>query len=270
MLTVSLSEPVRAFRAVLTRFSGNEKDIARDLLLFITAYLPLHAGEALPSELLPRHPTDKPRQPVRADLHVVSHSLGAQAAMIIAAHAPDLFSSLAVFDPAMIPPGKVQQAFFKLPKALFCTGLPYTYASHSELKTELRHNRRTRQWDEQVMELFVEHGTIEAADGTVRLIANPRLEWALYYDQETPTQCSQRMSDIRVPLLAVMPPKPFAIPPKMLEQAMAEIGRRQKARLAWVPGTTHQLPLERVGECAEHVVNWLGELGANMEERAKL
>lgn len=251
----------------LTRSKGNEKDIARDLLLFITAYLPLYAGENLPKRLVPRQPAENGRTMVRQDLHVIGHSLGAQSAMLIAAHAPDVFASLTVFDPAMIPNGPIREAFTKYPKDVLCTNLKFKYPNRESLLAGIRKNRRTKGWDERVVQLFADYGAvIDASKGTAQLTANPRLEWALYYDQETPTQCYDRLRDIEVPLNVVMPARPFAVPKKMLERNLAR--NSNVIRLSWVPETTHQLPFEKIEECTGFVVAWLKDV--TKDQRAKM
>ncbi|KAL2205659.1 hypothetical protein CC79DRAFT_1359549 [Sarocladium strictum] len=245
---------------------GNEKDITRDVLMFITGYLPLQAGQELPESLPFRRPQTARPQPVRPNLHVVAHSLGAQAAMLCAAHAPDLFASLTVMDPAMIPGGKIRDAYTKLPKDVFCTGLKPTYQNKEEVRSELKKNRRTRGWDDRVVEIFERKGVVDDGQGKLKLAAHPRLEWALYYDKETPTHCYDRLTDISTPFNAIMPSKPFAVPPKVFKADVAKIGT--KPQITWVPDTTHQLPFERVDECARLVADWIAsQAGAGSKAR---
>lgn len=237
------------------RAQGNEKDIARDLLLFITSYLPLAPGGDIPYELEARTTNTVQSQPVRQDLHVIGHSLGAQSAILISAHAPDLFASLTIIDPAIIPNGKVLKAFQALPKDVLCTGLSYTYPNREALRQVIKKNRRTRGWDDRITNIFVERGTIDNEDGSIRLVSHPQLEWALYYDQETPTHAYDRLSDLTVPLNAIMPSRPFAVPPKMFA---ADVGKlKQRTQVTWIEKATHQLPFEKVDECSDIVVKWL-------------
>lgn len=228
-------------------------------MLFVTAYLPVKTEQDLPSELIARLPSDEDLQLVRADLHVVAHSMGAQAAMLIATHAPELFASLTVLDPAIIPSGDLQTKFASLPTEAFCKGIDFHHESRASLLSQLKSNKRTRSWDPRIRELFVEHNTIPSAHGGLQLTAHPRLEWALYYyENGTPTHCYERLHDLKLPLNAIMPGRPFAVPAKMFEEDMAKFP--QKTRLTWVPKTTHQLPFERPEECAVLVASWLGEM----------
>lgn len=247
--------------------TGNEKDITRDILLFVTSYLPLTATEVLPQNLAPRQPTSHAQQPVRQNVHVLAHSLGAQCAMLAAAHAPDIFASLTVLDPAIIPPGKISKAFTKLPKDALCTNIKYRHPSLESVVTELRTNKRTRRWTKRVMDIFVRQGVVPEGDD-FRLAAHPRLEWALYYDQETPTQCYDRLADIKPPLHTIVPARPFAIPPKQLEAVVGELP--QTTRVTWIADTTHQLPFERPEECASAATLWLGDIAQKTLERARL
>ncbi|KAF4958076.1 hypothetical protein FSARC_11112 [Fusarium sarcochroum] len=240
-------------------FYANEKDITRDLLLFVTAYLPVRSGRDLPKYLQPRRPTSQARQPVRQNLHVVAHSLGAQAAMLASVHAPSIFSSLTIIDPAMIPAGKINDAMAKLPKDVLCLGLSKQYPDHASVEKELRVNKRTRGWDQRAVQMFAQHGVVPDESGKgLRLAGHPRLEWALYYDKQTPAECYDRLSDISVPFQAIMPARPFAVPPKMFEADVRKI--KQKTEVRWVQGTTHQIVYEKMDVCTGFVADWLTEV----------
>lgn len=92
----------------------------------------------------------------------------------------------------------------------------------------------------------------------MRLATQPRLEWALYYDKRTPAQCYDRLIDISVPFHAVMPSRPFAVPPKMFK---ADVSRmRQKTSVHWVPDTTHQILYEKMDLFSQLVAAWLVEM----------
>ncbi|MCO5585444.1 hypothetical protein L7F22_039377 [Adiantum nelumboides] len=100
---------------------GIEKDIARDLLIFLTSYLPLQAGQELPFELPIRSfdYNDPKIQPVRQNLHLIAHSMGGQASILACSHAPQIAQSLTLIDPAIIPPGKVLERYSKIDKKAF-------------------------------------------------------------------------------------------------------------------------------------------------------
>ncbi|KAG9504830.1 hypothetical protein J7337_004808 [Fusarium musae] len=244
---------------------ANEKDIVRDLLLFLTAHLPVLPGKELPKYLQPRKPISQAQQPTRQNLHVFAHSLGAQAAILASVHAPSIFSSLMVVDPAMIPAGKINDAMKKLPKEIFCLGLKESFRDRKAVENALRENKRTRNWDSRAIGMFTQHGVVPNEKGGVKLIAHPRLDWALWYDKQTPTECYDRFKDISVPLLAIMPKRPFAVPAKMFE---ADAGKlKGRVDVKWVEGT-HQVVYERMDECVGFVGEWLGDIAG--EKRAKL
>ncbi|OAQ78550.1 alpha/beta hydrolase family domain-containing protein [Purpureocillium lilacinum] len=237
----------------------NEKDITRDLLLFITAYLPLEPGQDLPDQLSPRLPTTSPDQPTRKHLHVIAHSLGAQAAILASAHAPTIFSSITVADPAMIPSGKINTAMAKLPKDIYCLNLPEQFPTRSSVEKELQVNKRTRGWDQRVSRVFAQHGVVPDDSGKgFRLAARPRLEWALYYDKQTPTECYDRLVDVAVPFHAIMPARPFAVPPAMFKTDVAKM--KQKTRVRWLEGTTHQVLYEKMDAFGKFVDSCFGPM----------
>ena len=188
--------------------------------------------------------------------------------MLAAAHAPDIFASLTVMDPAMIPSGKIQNIFKSLPKDVFCMGFKAEYPSKEVISAEVRKNKRTCGWDKRSAHAFIEHAAVDTGHGILRLAAHPRLEWALYYDQETPTNCYDRLKDITTPFNAIMPPKPFAVPPKVFE---ADVGKMAtQTRITWLPGTTHQVPFEKVDECALIVADWIKDQISIDNQKAKL
>ncbi|KLO93692.1 uncharacterized protein LW94_9449 [Fusarium fujikuroi] len=244
---------------------ANEKDIVRDLLLFLTAYLPVQPGGELPRHLEPRKPSVQAQQPTRRNLHVFAHSLGAQAAILASVHAPNIFSSLMVVDPAMIPAGKINDAMTKLPKEIFCLGLKQNFPDRNAVENALRETKRTKNWDERAIRMFTQHGVVPNENGGVKLIAHPRLDWALWYDKQTPAECYDRFKDISVPLLAIMPKRPFAVPAKMLEADVKKL--KGRADVKWVEGT-HQVVYERMDDCVGFVGEWLGDIAG--EKRAKL
>ncbi|CVK88354.1 hypothetical protein FPRO04_07086 [Fusarium proliferatum] len=244
---------------------ANEKDIVRDLLLFLTAYLPVKPGGELPKYLEPRKPTARAQQPTRQNLHVFAHSLGAQAAILASVHAPNIFSSLMVVDPAMIPAGKINEAMTKLPKDIFCLGLKQNFPDRDAVEKALRETKRTKNWDERAIRMFTQHGVVPDKKGGVKLIAHPRLDWALWYDKQTPAECYDRFKDISVPLLAIMPKRPFAVPAKMFEADVKSLKGRVDVK--WVEGT-HQVVYERMDDCVGFVGEWLGDIAG--EKRAKL
>lgn len=236
--------------------TGNEKDITRDILHFITAYLPVKAQADLPDRLEYRAPKSTGRQESRENVHVISHSMGAQSAILATVHAPELFSSLTIFDPAIVPPGKILEGFTKLPNDVFCTLIPEHVQSRNALREIVGKNKRTNGWDKRAVDMFVERGVIEDKErGGFRLTSPPRLEWALYYDKETPVHAFDRLQDLQIPLNAIMPSRPFATPPKLFEKIFHALP--QEKRLVWVPNTTHQLVYERIDDCAENVCEWL-------------
>lgn len=142
--TVSTHMPIPDILKASLTYPANEKDITRDLLIFVTAYLRLHSSHDLPAHLEPRRPGCDPKQPTRQHLHVVAHSLGAQAAILASVHAPAIFSSLTVADLAIISPGKINDALTKLPKDVLCLGFPERYPDGLVLTEELRKNKHTR------------------------------------------------------------------------------------------------------------------------------
>lgn len=246
--------------------AGNEKDLARDLLLFVTAYLPPDFQEDLPTNLVAHRPSSNGRQRTRENLHTVGHSLGAKSSILVAAHAPDLFASITCFDPAVIPRGPIQKAFCAIPKDALTLGLQLNYPSREHVIRALSKNRRTRGWDDRVRRIFTDRGVMADDQGKARLCTHPRLDWAICYDQETVVHTYEALVDVTCPINLVLPPKPFAAPTKALKAILDNLP--QETRLSCIRDTTHHLPWEKVEESTECVVAWLGDI--NRRPSAKL
>ncbi|KAM6507130.1 hypothetical protein FALCPG4_018517 [Fusarium falciforme] len=115
--------------------------------------------------------------------------------------------------------------------------------------------------------MFAQHGVVPDESGKgYRLAAHPRLEWALYYAKQTSAECYDRLADIKVPLQAIMPARPFAVPPKMFEADVRKM--KQETEIRWVEGTTHQIVYENMGACTAFVADRLTNVAG--EKRARL
>lgn len=106
---------------------ANEKDSARDVSAFVAVYL--YMGASFPARLQPRS-VEKGGRPVqtRRDLLFFGHSLCAHGALLVSAHAPQLFRGLVVLDPPVVPAGKILDAFAKISSYVFVLGLNETKA----------------------------------------------------------------------------------------------------------------------------------------------
>lgn len=236
---------------------GIEKDIARDLLIFLTSYLPLQAGQDLPFELPLRsfNYSERKAQPVRQNLHIIAHSMGGQASILACSHTPQIAKSLTLIDPAIIPPGKVLERYSKIDKKAFALGLRQHYTSMEDLQAEIRTHKRTKGWDERIQAIFCQRAGKKNSDGSISLVAHPRLEWALYYDLQSPVNAFDRLTDIDIPINAIMPERPFAVPAKQFEEVFTAFSQRKK--LSWIPKVTHQLPFEKIDQTSNLIADWL-------------
>ncbi|KAL3956527.1 hypothetical protein ACCO45_009373 [Purpureocillium lilacinum] len=161
------------------------------------------------------------------------------------ANEKDITRDLLLFITAHDSSGKINTAMGKLPKDIYCLNLPEQFPTRSSVEKELQVNKRTRGWDQRVSRVFAQHGVVPDESGKgFRLAARPRLEWALYYDKQTPTECYDRLVDVAVPFHAIMPARPFAVPPAMFKADVAKM--KQKTRVRWLEGTTHQVLYEKM------------------------
>ena len=158
----------------------------------------------------------------------------------------------------MVPAGSINDAMSKYPKDVLCLGLSEEYPDRNAVEKELHGNKRARHWDDRAIRAFSEYGVVPSDTTGFRLLAHPRLEWALYYDKQTPAECYDRFTDISVPLHMIMPKRPFAVPAKMFQADVKKLNNKTQVR--WVDGATHQIVYEKMDTCTEFLAHWLTEM----------
>ncbi|CAO1639604.1 unnamed protein product [Sympodiomycopsis kandeliae] len=230
---------------------ADEKDSARDILAFVAMYLPTEVTSELPYRLQPRK-IKKGDQPIqlRRDLFFLGHSLSAQGALLVSAHAPQLFRGLIVLDPPVVPAGKILGAFAKFPSDVFVVGLNESKVKDSESARELvQKSRRSQGWTSEAIEIFLHTGF--RPDGSWRLVMRPNNEYLTYHDKETPSHTFDRLRDVIRPLLWISPEKPFAIPAPLMPKLLPG------QQVVMMKGVTHSLPYEKPEPIAVEAAGWI-------------
>lgn len=131
----------------------DSNDYARDLLQFLTCYVPdaLEAtlqGSALPT-ILPFSPPRIPRQKVVG----LGHSFGATSLLQLCVHLPHLFESICAVEPILVRDALVDKAT-RIPLARFTLLKPDEWPSRAAASESFAQDRMLSAWDPRVRAAF--------------------------------------------------------------------------------------------------------------------
>ncbi|EPQ51885.1 hypothetical protein GLOTRDRAFT_123030 [Gloeophyllum trabeum ATCC 11539] len=207
------------------------QDHARDILAFLTAYLP-----ASPSSTSSSLPTFLPRVPAPLSAHraqhgytsrtlvAIGHSFGGCTTALAATARPALFSALVLVDPVIIPHGCYPP---RTVRGLVRGALARRegWRSRAEARRVLDRSPFFAAWDPEALGVYVECGLVaqEGAGAGVRLKTSGVQEAILFTDTRVPAETFERLAALpaRVALHWVMPGRP------------AELGRREMGERCW-------------------------------------
>ncbi|KAF9069692.1 Alpha/Beta hydrolase protein [Rhodocollybia butyracea] len=169
------------------------RTVARDLLTFLTHFLPTSFSSAPLPVHLDRVPqpeverrlrsgflgSDSPRLPICA----FGHSFGGAVSPMAALSHPSLFASLFLVDPVILYP---TVDIFYVPHFLALGALSRraVWKTREEARKGFLQSPFFRAWDPRVLELYVEAGLYQDEDGLIRLKTSPVQEAIIFNDAE--------------------------------------------------------------------------------------
>lgn len=135
----------------------DSNDYARDLLQFLTCYLPgalnlARRGSDFPTVL----PFSRPSLPSRPIIGL-GHSFGATALLQVGVHLPDVFESICVVEPILVREALVEKAS-RIPLARFTLLKQDEWPSRSAASEAFAKDRMLSAWDARVRSAFVAGG----------------------------------------------------------------------------------------------------------------
>jgi len=127
----------------------NHNDLARDLLQFLLHFLPLRSERAA---ALPFHPAaEAPRS--RGILGIGS-SVGATALLAAAYERPELFRTLVLSEPILVPPQQVA-ASRRVPLPAFALRRQDTWKSREHARSSIDRDPMLASWTNEAKDLYV-------------------------------------------------------------------------------------------------------------------
>jgi len=198
------------------------------------------------------------REPV---VHL-GHSMGAAAGMLAAANRPERFRALVLIEPVVVPRRYLvllrlfaQLAPELIPMVRTTLNRTDRWSSRSESFAHFRSKRVFKKLSDQVLWDYVQHGTVEEPDGSVRLAYSKQWEARCY---TLVHNVWQALNNIRIPTLAIRAGESATSFPKAWEK-WQRLAPAHDFEIVEEAG--HLLPFERPLETAERIDRWLHGLG---------
>lgn len=174
------------------------------------------------------------------------HSSGATALLLAEQAAPGTFAALVCFEPVIVvaerPLGRDRDSWL----AEQARRRRARFGSRTEAVEHYAARPPLSGLDPAVLRAYVEHGLVDAGDGTLTLACAPAYE-ALVYEMATEHDCFVRLGEVRCPVTLVRGERSSAYPPGQFE-ALAQ--RLPDARCEVLAGLSHFGPLEDPGMVA--------------------
>jgi len=185
---------------------------------------------------------------------VVGHSSGGAAALACAALYPPLIACVVALEPVITPPN-VQEDGQSNPLAEMARRRRQVWPHREEMLAAYRRRPTFARWREDVLRLYVEHGTRPRGDGQVELKMPGHLE-ALVYEGRPALNTWDLLPRVRCPVLVVRGGE-HASP--LYRAAEAACARLPNARLVTVAQGSHFFPMEMPEETAALIEDFLSQ-----------
>jgi pimeloyl-ACP methyl ester carboxylesterase len=137
----------------------DSNDYARDMILFLTCYLPQILSNKDEKSSSVTLPYTSPRL-TKHKIVAIGHSFAGTSMLQASVHLPDLFESIAVIEPIIIHESWMKQAI-KIPLSQFTLMKKDHWPSRVEARQEFAKDRMTASWDPRVIDCFVAGGLYE-------------------------------------------------------------------------------------------------------------
>jgi pimeloyl-ACP methyl ester carboxylesterase len=193
-------------------------------------------------------------------VNAAGHSLGGYLTYLAAVRRPELFRAIVLLDAPIIGPfrGSMLGATKRLgivdrvTPAGATRDRRSTWQARDEAKAHFRSRRLFRHFAEECLDDYVQHGLVEQADGSLRLLINPLIEYQIY--RTIPHDMMRHLRELRVPAAFI-----GGVDSDVVRRVRLA-GMRPKFRLRTVPGG-HLFPFEHPRAAAGAVGELLEELG---------
>jgi lipase len=186
---------------------------------------------------------------------IVGHSMGATVACIAEALVGPIASRMVLIEPIFLPPGfyETDISVEQHPLASKSIRRRSEWSDESEAREYLRSKKLFSAWDDEMLDLYLQHGMTEADNGALTLACQPAREAALFMGgmETDPWPLLERVT---CPSLLVEGGDSENNTVIDLERAA---GVMHDARLEVIAGAGHLVPMEKPGELLSVIGGYL-------------
>jgi pimeloyl-ACP methyl ester carboxylesterase len=183
----------------------------------------------------------------------VGHSMGGGVGLFLAGTRPEYLSRLVVIEPIVMPGGFVADETRRNEMAEGARRRRMAFANAEEMLAQYRSRPTFANWREDVLRLYVEHGTWKREDGSLELKCSGEVEGAMFA-QSGSLPVWDVLPRIEAPVLVVRGETTEAFLTMVAEQVAARI---PGGRLETIEGAGHLAPMEVPDAVAEMLVEFL-------------
>ncbi len=181
----------------------------------------------------------------------VGHSIGAVSTMICAVKRPDLFSSIIMLDPVIMPSRyillfrylKLFNQMKNIPLAYRSLNRRNGWENRDEALEYFRNKRLFREWDEQFFQAYLDYALQPGLDGGIVLVCPPEVESRGFVSY--PLDVWRWPRQLRIPVLLVRGSKSFEFSKSSLNRFLRECST---AKGLDVQDAGHCFPMQKSNE----------------------
>lgn len=186
---------------------------------------------------------------------IAGHSSGGAAATYLAATRPEYVSRLVMFEPIIIPSGIPMSEDQKGRMADGARKRRQVWGSVEEMIAAYRERPTFEHWREDVLRLYVEHGTYRREDGQLALKCPGEIE-AQVFENSASLDVWSVLPRVDCPTLVMKGERTEGL---LSMVATGAVSRIPGARLVTVPNAGHLAPMERPDAVAAEILAFLSE-----------
>jgi pimeloyl-ACP methyl ester carboxylesterase len=182
---------------------------------------------------------------------LAGHSFGGATGLFLAGRQPQYFSNLVVIEPIVMPGGFVPDETRRNDMAGAARKRRMTFSSAGEMLAQYRSRPTFANWRDDILQLYVEHGTVRREDGSLELKCSGEIEGAMFA-QSGSLPVWDALPQIEAPVVVLRGEITEAFLSMVAEQVAARV---KHGRLETVAHAGHLAPMEKPDAIADAILS---------------